>query len=158
MGLDARVYCDCFEQGRLRTAPSIEWRVFVDDSGMRVAHTESLEADMAFDEWTFSACEHPSGVLLHHRIGNIAAVSWIRAALAQQPTLFSFLLSKVVYNGIHAGDSIGTAQLAILSCELQALSKFRAEDALSESLIRHFERQMQELVETALRVNKPIVF
>lgn len=55
MGLDATVYCDCFEKGRLRTAPMAEWHVYIDDYGGRSARTGALEKDLLFDQWNITA-------------------------------------------------------------------------------------------------------
>jgi len=158
MGLDAKVYCDCFEKGRLRTAPLAEWDVYVDKDGSRSARTHHLEEDLVFDHWNFGACEHEFGILLHHRIGNIAAVELIYSILFESQQLFPIIMSKIVYDGTHGGDFIPADQVALLEPELRTLSKLHCDDSMSEEWIRHFEKQLQELVEIALRVGKPISF
>src|SRR5688572_11013449 len=111
MGLDATVYCDCFERGLLRTAPLAEWQVYVDKYGTRSSLTNSSDQDLAFDQWNFNACQHEWGKLLHHRIGNISAVELIRNVLTQSPPQFPLILSKIVYNGMHCGDFIPADQV-----------------------------------------------
>src|ERR1700685_3015921 len=97
MGLDATVYCDCVERNRLRSKPLPDWKVYVEECGARSSKTGRIEEDLAFDQWNFSACEHESGILLHHRIGNIATVALLRCTLSEHSELFAFTLSQVVY-------------------------------------------------------------
>ena len=74
MGLDATVYCACFETGLLKEPPPCS-QIFVTDGGSLECHSEDLETLLAFDEWVnHRACNHPGGILLHHRIGNLAQV------------------------------------------------------------------------------------
>ena len=102
MGLDATVYCDCFERGRLRTPPLPQWNVYVDESGERFCDTDSLDEDLAFDVWNLTACEHDRGAFLHQYLGNTTRVGLVRAALSRHAEWFPILLSRVVYDGVHA--------------------------------------------------------
>jgi hypothetical protein len=62
MGLDAVVYCDCLERGRLRTASRPEWGVHVDEEGGRSPASQDLDEQIAFDTWNHrDACEHEDG-------------------------------------------------------------------------------------------------
>jgi hypothetical protein len=158
MGLDAVVYCDCFEKGRLLVDPKATWKVYIDASGCRSDRTLTLQDSLAFDQWNLNACEHESGILLHHRIGNIAAVGLLRCALSEKPELFPITLTKIVYDGTHAGDFIAADQVLTLESELKSLSAFHSIDADIEGWIRFFEDQLRELVEASLRVAKPISF
>lgn len=158
MGLDAVVYCDCFERGRLRSLPKPEWNVHVSDEGGRAPRTGSVEEDIAFDQWDFDACEHERGILLHHFIGNMAGVAFLRKILSQYPNALPITLSKILYSGIHAGDFIAADEVALLEPELKALSETHFDDAEAEDWVRDFERKLRELVERALKVGKPISF
>lgn len=51
VGLDAFVFCDCFERGVTRTAPSDEWLVFVTELGQRSTKAISPELQGAFAQW-----------------------------------------------------------------------------------------------------------
>lgn len=113
---------------------------------------------MQFDAWTVGACEHPFGMLLHHRVGNIAAVGLIRQKLSRLASRFPFLLTRVVYSGIHSGDFIRVHELSILDLEVRSLSEVECDDALSTELLREFSRQFDELIQAALLVKKPIAF
>jgi len=158
MGLDATIYCDCFEQGRLRVAPPSEWKVYVDADGGRNAPTKSLEEDVTFDKWNDSASEHDRGILLHHRIGSIGEVALLRKVLSRQEDRFPMIFSRVIYDGMHAGDLITADQIPAIEPELRALSDFHSDTAVEEEYIRHFESQLRELVSAAIRLKKPISF
>jgi hypothetical protein len=158
MGLDATVYCDCMERGRLRTPPRPEWQVYIDESGARFPKTSGLEEDLAFDRWNVTACSHEDGVLLHHWLGNMSAVGLIRATLADLQETFPLILSKVVHSGTHCGDHLPTGSLPQLAVEVQALSSVRPAKPLAAEWLRDFEKKMTELLAAANSVGKPISF
>ncbi len=160
MGLDATVYCDCYETGRARNPPPQPELVYVDDSGQVCLTWDAPDADQsAFYDWLNGACEHgPMGELVSHRLGNIARVGFLRSVLSDFPRQFPVLLTKVVYDGTHAGDSLSLADIDRLQSELECLRQLRVRGQSADVIIRDFERQMSELVGAALRVQKPIVF
>jgi hypothetical protein len=159
MGLDAVVYCDCYERGRLRTQPNSEWNVYVCCDGSRDSQAEDLETQMEFDQWSeHQACEHRGGILLHHRIGNIAAVGVIRGHLWQRASTFPLIIDKVIYSGMHTGDYLVLDDVRQLQSEVDALCDEHSDDEHLEAILRVFEHQMRELCDCALRVGKPIAF
>ena len=158
MGLDATVYCDCFERGRLQTPPLPQWNVYVDQSGGRLSRTGSLDEDLAFDQWNVTACEHEHGVLLHHYLGNMARVGLVRGALSGHADSFPIILGRIVYNGIHAGDLLSVEQVELLRPELAALARVRPSDEQQARCIRDFQEQLKELVAASLQLRKPISF
>ena len=159
MGLDAFVYCDCYETGKLKSEPLPQWNVYVEPNGSRCTGAEDLESQIAFDGWSnHEACEHESSILVHHHIGNMSLVSLLRAQLQKSSHAFHLILNKVVYDGIHGGDFIGVDGLRRLEAELEPLSRLHADDPSTERFLRNFELQMNELIVSALRVNKPIAF
>jgi hypothetical protein len=159
MGLDAVVYCDCWERGAIRRLPEPQWQIYIDEQyGSRDASTNSSSADIEFDRWNRWACEHENGILLHHRLGNIALIGFVHEQLERAPEKFSFLLSRVVYSGIHSGDVIAVAELPQVEVELPALADVHCELGDDEALLRCFEHQMHELARAARQVSKPICF
>jgi hypothetical protein len=159
MGLDAHVCCDCFERGRLRSAPPPGCSLSVYDDGSLLCGSDDLDVQMAFDRWQQSeACEHEDGYLVAHRIGNIALVASLRAELRQWPGRFPIILSRVIYNGVHGGDFIPAAEVPKLVSEVESLAGVHCADLDMEQFMRGFETQMRELVEAAVRVGKPLVF
>lgn len=158
MSLHATVYCDCFERGRLRTPPRPEWKVYLDESGARFPGTDRLEEKIAFDQWTWDACEHENGWLANHRLGNIAFIGWLRKVLDPHQDRLPVLREKVIYSGSHCCDWLTVPDVEQLGKELQALAQIHVPDPVREEWLREFESQLRDLVECALRVHKPIVF
>jgi hypothetical protein len=159
MGLDAVVYCDCFERGRLREPPPPGCNLSVSTNGSLLCGSEDLEVQLAFDQWQLGrACEHELGVLLHHRIGNIALVAVLRTELGQQADRFTLLLTKVLHNGTHCGDFLTVEEVKGLPPEVGLLPEMPCNNPEIAGLLREFAAHMAELVKCALEVGKPIAF
>ncbi len=159
MGLDAFIYCDCFERGDLKAQPKPEWKVFVDPRGGRDTEAEDPDAQMEFDRWDHKgACSHEDGILFGHYIGNMALVGVFREVLGRQPDVFPLILNRVVFSGTHCGDFLTVEEVKAIQPEVEALAQVHSNDSDRERVIREFETQMRELVECALWVNKPISF
>jgi hypothetical protein len=159
MGLDAVVYCNCFETGRINSAPKPEWDTRVHPDGQRdVGENMTLEQMMEFDDWSRTACEHPNGILVHHRLGNISAIGELRQALGRNADAFPIILSKVIYSGSHGGDHLEVFEVELLKRELEPLTELHTTDPDDEPFLRHFEHQLRDLIDWALRTKKPISF
>lgn len=159
MGLDAAVYCDCYESGRLLSPPRPEWRIKVMGDGSLDCPDDTLEVQMAFDLWLRDqACAHENGILLSHYIGNIDWVAWLRDRLSKTPTRFPMILSQVIHNGTHCGDFIPYPDVLRLRPELKELAATHCDDPGEDKVLREFESQLGELVEAASLVHKPIAF
>jgi len=114
---------------------------------------------MAFDQWLLNrACDHENGVLLHHRIGNLAQVALLRGELSHEAGKFPVSLMKVLHNGMHGGDYLPLDIVGQIRGELNELSNYECSDARNEEYVKWFRQQMQELVEASLSVSKPIAF
>jgi hypothetical protein len=159
VSLDAHVSCDCFERDRLRSSPPPGCTLSVRDNGGLSCGSSDRGVQAAFERWcSTAACEHRDGCLVSHRIGNIAQVAALRAELSQWPELFPIILSQVIHNGVHCGDFIPAAEMPELATEVADLEDVHCAEPDPERLMRHFEAQMRELVEAALRVGKPLAF
>lgn len=159
MGLDAHVFCDCYERGRLLSAPPPGCNLSVGEDGGLLCDSYDPDVQIAFDRWLRSkACQHENGYLVAHRIGNIDLVASLREELERRPELFQLTLSRVLYNGIHSGDLISATEVSQLVPEVKALAGIRCGNPDMECFVRGFEAQMRELLDAALRVGKPIVF
>jgi hypothetical protein len=160
MGLDAAVYCDCYEKGRVRKPPPQPELVYVDANGQVCFKWDAAGADQnAFYGWLSEACDHgPTGELISYRLGNVARIAFLRELLSASAAQFSVLLSKVIQDGTHAGDSLGLVDIEHLIPEIDCLRSVHSRDPLDDEMIRQFERQMSGLIEAARRVKKPIVF
>lgn len=161
MGLDAHVCCDCFERGRLREPPPAGLFLRVDPDGSLACQHEpsSLEAGLAWDAWRdHRACEHPRGVLLHHRLGNIALIARLADELAREAGRFPILLNQVLYSGTHTGDFLSVETMPNLQQELQALAGFKCREPEAAAFLAQFRAQMWDLANAAMAVGKPIAF
>ncbi len=159
MGLDVKVYCNCFETGRLKELPPEPALVYVCSDGSLECKSKDLEILLEFDEWLRQrACEHEDGVLLHHRIGNIALVGLLREELERQAARFPILLEKVLYSSAHAGDYLSMDMILKVQSEVEELAEFAASDERNQGFVEEFKKQMQGLVDAALSVRKPVSF
>ena len=158
MGLDATVYCNCFETGRLKEPPPCP-SVSIASDGSLECGSEDLNTVLAFDQWLLHrACAHPNGVLLHHCIGNLAQVGFLRNELEKNGGMFSVLLAKVLYGGAHSGDYLSLDDVRAARTELERLDNFVCSSEEHQADVEAFRRQMFELTDVALRVAKPISF
>ena len=98
------------------------------------------------------------GELVSHRPGNFALIGFLRELLADTPERFPVLLTKVLYDGGHAGDHLALDEVNHLAVEVELLKSVHSHQKDNENLIRHFEQQMLELVQAAQSVRKPIAF
>lgn len=162
MTLDAYVYCDCYETGRLLRPPPNPELIFIElDGAIGLNLPDSDIATLpyqAFLEWQSSQpCEHSWGFLLHHHIGNIGHVSLLRHRLRQKVNLFPIIMQKIIYNGIHSGDYLSLETVVMLQNELDVLADFQAKMP-EVSDLPYFHQQLTDLVDAALSVQKPITF
>jgi hypothetical protein len=159
MGLDAVVYCDCFESGRIREPPPVSLAIKVAEDGSLEWRDDDFLIDLALNYWLNErACHHAGGILVSHRIGNVALVEFLRGELSRSRDLFPVLLEKVLYSGTHCGDYLLTDEVLKLREELVELADFTCSEAEHQPYMEEFRQQMDELVESALSVGKPIVF
>lgn len=161
MGLHVSVFCNCYETGNIRIPPPQPELVYIDEETGQVSlRWDEPGADQhRFHEWLGSACEHgPTGQLVFQYLGNIARISFIRELFEQTPKHFPLLLSKVVYNGIHCGDSLTLADVENIALEMALVGTLHCADPVQENQLRTFEAQMEDLIQGARSVQKPIVF
>ena len=124
MGLNAWVFCDCYEMGKVKTPPPQPELVYVDTiTGEVSLRWEEEGADQhSFYEWRSAACAHgPIGCLVSHRLGNISSIGFLRELFQETPERFPTLLSKVVYNGSHGGDELMLADVEAVAVEMPAV-------------------------------------
>jgi hypothetical protein len=101
--------------------------------------SDDLPVELAFDQWRQTrACEHEDGILVHHYIGNIALVGFLRNELQRASDQFPMILEKVLYNGTHCGDFIAVADLPRLRSEVVALREIHCAEPGTEQCLRSF--------------------
>jgi hypothetical protein len=157
MGLDASVCCNCVREGKAIAHPFPEKLVF-DDGGQPALNDGASTDDwIKHDHWLAESCEH-AGFLVSVRLGNISMIAHVRELLGdlQRTNLrFPILLEKVVYNGIHSGDSIPTADVPPLLKEVDTV--VRLGNTL-DSMDREFFTSIKRLCDASITTGNPIVF
>jgi hypothetical protein len=89
MGLDARVPCNCWAEGRTKPLPISPELVRVDDEwgspqvNLSWEDEKNQELRNAFYRWLREACEHPNMEYARVRVSNWAGVAQFRHALAR---------------------------------------------------------------------------
>src|SRR6266581_4218988 len=127
MGLDAFVFCDCYEKGSLKR----------------------------FDRWRENACEHEAGMVAGDWLGNASLIGSIRNELSRRSRDFPTLLKRVVYSGTHCGDHLTLKLVAKLQMELDRLKTLRSGNKELDRGIQRLRRQLQKLVHASLKIGKP---
>jgi hypothetical protein len=125
MGLDARVFCDCYSKKKIKPFALPEYISFnpVDGLVLDMKEESLTKAESAaYSKWRKSSlCEHERTHAVYFRLGNIALIAFIREFLQSQENQYSILLSQVVYNGVHGGDHIPADQIPDLMKEVVQL-------------------------------------
>ena len=163
MGLDARVHCNCFENGMLTDPPPFADKVRLSKEGRPEIYIDDLSSQMIFDQWAASGpCPHEDFIVVHHYIGNITRVARLRGNLVDLQEIyrktFPMLLEKVIYSGTHCGDMLTLADVAILRAEVDDLRTILDSDSVMHDLLIDFWGQMSSLIVASVELQKPIVF
>jgi hypothetical protein len=158
MGLDAFVYCDCYEQRNLRSDPPTGIEVRVEPTGELGCLTPDERGWSAFLAWKrHKACLHEGMILLRHRLGSTEQVDLLREELSKHPVRLRLLLERVLYSGTHTCDWIPAAKIPELAEEVKQLAPERASPAAADAL-QLFKIRMAELIIAAQHTGKPICF
>src|SRR5215471_14738045 len=103
MGLNASVFCNCYEKASVRMPPPQPDLVYVDEHGQVCLKWNTPGADQfGFYAWLMDACEHgPHGELVSRRLGNAVLISRLRSIISKAGERCPILLTKVVCEGAH---------------------------------------------------------
>jgi len=157
MKLDAVVFCNCFEKGRLRAPPPPGCRLVIASDGGLVCDSGDFYVQAAFLHWLYEqACDHPYGRLIHLSLADWEGLTALRRVLRETPGRGAMLLSRVLRPNIREIEVIAPQELGALRAEILALGDLHWHDREIETLLRVFESRMAELVECAMFANKPI--
>jgi hypothetical protein len=158
MGLDAFVYCDCFERDNLRCSPPSGAKIIVAEDGNILCESPDDEVWAAFNVWkSTKACLHSQMIVAHRMLGGNGLIEQLRAEILKDRARFPLLLRKVLYNGTHTCDWIPLEHLEQLGAEVKLLSEHRLKGAAGDAL-HLFQIQLAELIIAAQVVKKPICF
>jgi len=158
MGLDAFIFCDCYEKGRIKRLPPDVGSVYVQRNGSLEPRSQNPEVLDRFDAWRVHACRHEEGMIAGDYLGNAGYIDWLRDAFWPIRKLFPVLLGKVIYCGTHTGDHLALRDVAKLAVELDRLKSYRISDKSLDKDLQLLRQKLQKLVRVALKTKKPIAF
>jgi hypothetical protein len=133
MGLDATVYCDCVEKGKLTIPHPFPDLLHISADGAPEIQGGVLSQHwQRYDAWVANnPCPHKYFWLVHHHLGNVAGIAFVRHIIVQivkDPAVaFPVLWSKVVYSGIHCGDYLSMDDVTKLGAEVNEFRKLEFE-------------------------------
>jgi hypothetical protein len=158
MGLDAVVFCNCYEKGTLKRQPPNPELVYVLPNGDLRCHSEDDEILERFDRWRSAACKHEDGMIAGDCLGNINHIGSMKSALRLTRVEFPILRKKVLFCGSHTGDFLKLADVEKLQVELDRLKSFRSGDKELDKDLQALRRQLLKLTRISLKIRKPIAF
>ena len=147
MGLDAIVYRS---KANLPFNPDSVGAVRDDSTG------EYYFPDPALEPIREREFPRDNRIAVEKRIGNMAQVAAIREETERVLDGHSIIVSKVLYSGTHAGDSIPLDLIPALENELLLLGRFATENDASP--LKQFVGDMTDLAAAARSERNPIVF
>jgi hypothetical protein len=158
MSLDAFVRCNCVRGGKAKPHPFAD-RLIFDERGEPSLSGDVSEKDWErHDRWLGESCEH-NGFVVGESLGNITLANHLRDFLrglqGDPAPRFPLLLKKVVYDGTHTGDWIGSKEAVRLLQEVDTV--LHSSDILSEAE-KGFFTSMKRLCEASIATGNPIVF
>jgi hypothetical protein len=155
MGLNAWVRCNCIKDGNTPPHPFPELLAF-DQTGEPILKGDGdidLKLWLKHDKWYRDSCPH-SGSLVQKRLGNIAAIAYVREFLENNSShSFPLLLERVVYSGTHCGDWVAASDVPQLLAETR-----RLQSLTDDPVILQFTNDVVELAEASIATGNPIVF
>lgn len=163
MSLNAVVYCDCVEKGRVMVPHPLPDLLFINETGAPdISSTDPREIE-AHDRWeSLQPCQHEHFWLAERWLGNTSLIGSIRALIKQfssDPAReYPALWSKVIYDGSHSGDFLTGDDVRQLSDEVDRLSRVRNLPITDTTPLMEFLRKLEDLIQVSLSVNKPISF
>ena len=166
MGLDAVVFCDCVERGRLTVPHPYPRLLYISDNGSPEIRSKDPEEIDEHDKWMgLPPCEHEQMMLDSDHLGNAGHISRLHEILSGFATgrerACPVLLEKVLYSGTHCGDHLSVRDVRRLSSELNQLEKMKPPRALAHEDELHIASAiglLRRLVNAALAAHKPIAF
>jgi len=157
MSLDAFVRCSCIRDGKGKPHPFAERLIFDKRGEPSLSGNPSEEDGEAHDRWLGESCEH-NGFLFGESLGSITLAKHLRDFLrglqGDPAPRFPILLKKVVYDGTHTGDWIGSKEAVRLLQEVDIV--LHSSDILSQAE-KAFFTSMKRLCEASIAAGNPIV-
>jgi hypothetical protein len=157
MKLQAYVFCNCYEQGRLKRQPQNPKIVAVLPNGDLGYYRATREQHAAFVAWRSHACRHPEGVVTGGQLCYRLPREVLHRAMSPHSRAFPIFIRKVLGCKPHTRNShLTLKQVEKLQVELARLKNFHLADRKLDRELRCFYGQMRQLVRAALKFHKPI--
>jgi len=157
MRLQAYVFCDCYEQGRLKRPPPNPEIVAMLPNGDLGYYRATPDQHAAFVAWRTHACRHPEGRVTGGELGHRLPLQILRRVLSPQRRSFPILIRKVLGGKPHTRSShLTLKQVEKLQVELSRLKTFHCADRKIDRELQYVYGQMKQLVRAALKFHKPI--
>jgi hypothetical protein len=118
-----------------------------------------LQIEPLTREWYSQSGELPDAIrifgveALHRRLGNVSSIGMLYKEVARVLGLQTLILSRVLYDGGHAGDLIGFQEVRELKGEIETLRIHPLSSQLAS-----FLDDLDQLVGAAEEQRNPIVF
>jgi hypothetical protein len=163
MSLNAVVYCDCIEKGRVTIPHPCPDLLFIDETGSPDISSADSRDIAAHDRWeSLRPCQHEHFWLVERWLGNTSLIGSIRALMKQYSSdparEYPVLWSKVIYDGSHSGDFLTSDDVVRLQDEVNLLSRTQGLPTRDTPPLAEFLSKLRELVRASLSVKKPISF
>jgi hypothetical protein len=166
MGLEAVVFCDCVEKGRLKIPHPFPRLLYIAPNGSPEIRSEDPEKVEKHDEWMHQACKHPEMMIAGSHLGNITGIEMLRkilqAAVRAPAREFPVLWHKVIYCGTHTGDHLTLANVLRLQDELKRFRKIDFSRHCTRKtdlkLVDEFQSNLSRIAKVAAKINKPVAF
>lgn len=161
MSLNAIVYCDCVEKGRVKIRHPRPDLLLIDETGSPAISSSDPRDIEAHDRWeSLQPCEHQHFWLIERWLGNVSSIGSIRELLKQYSSdpagEYPVLWSRVLYDGSHSGDFLTSDAVQQLSDEVDRLGKLK-NDGINTPFVELL-RKLEDLVQVSRNINKPISF
>ncbi len=155
--LHAFVFCDCYEQGRLKRQPHNPEIVAVLPNGDLGYYRATREQHAAFVAWRSHACRHPEGVVTGGQLGYRLPREVLHRAMSRHNRAFPIFIRKVLGCKPNTHNShLTLKQVEKLQAELVRLKNFHLADRKLDHELRCFYGQMKQLVRAAVKFQKPV--
>ena len=124
MGLDAHVFCNCWQEGKTTPPPIYSELIYTDGDGYLdikfpdgISQGDKMNLWEMLDRWKADCCTHPNLYFCNERIGNWSSVRELQEAILKKSGKYPFLASILPSDNGGSIDS-QTARLALDDLEM----------------------------------------
>ena len=157
MRLQAYVFCNCFEQGRVKRPPPNPELVELRPNGDNLCCRCTPAQWQAYETWRLHACRHLYGTVTGGELGHRLPREDLHRAMLPHHRTFPLLVRKVLGCQPQTRYSYLTLkQVAKLQLELARFKNFHLADRKLDNELQYYRGQLKQLVRAALKFQQPI--